>query len=119
MTTKFIVVVPPDGRTTDACFSQWWPSEFTVDGVTYATAEPEDQFAFDGSFRLVIRSEGLLEGFVVMRIFEWLDNRLGSQSMANGILRRGLFAALRLQTVDNLRTSHRYGLSPVQNACKP
>lgn len=28
-----------DGRATDACFSQWWPGEFTVDGVTYANAE--------------------------------------------------------------------------------
>lgn len=28
-----------DGRATDACFSQWWRSEFEVDGVTYSSAE--------------------------------------------------------------------------------
>ncbi|MGW0120902.1 NADAR family protein [Streptomyces sp. NPDC003327] len=29
----------PDGRLTQSCLSQWWPSPFTVDGVRYATAE--------------------------------------------------------------------------------
>ncbi|MFF8593088.1 NADAR family protein [Streptomyces sp. NPDC015220] len=29
----------PDGRVGASCLSQWWPSPFTVDGVTYATAE--------------------------------------------------------------------------------
>ncbi|MGY0070041.1 NADAR family protein [Streptomyces sp. QTS137] len=29
----------PDGRIGAGCLSQWWPSPFTVDGVTYATAE--------------------------------------------------------------------------------
>lgn len=29
----------PDGRVGPGCFSQWWPSPFTVDGITYATAE--------------------------------------------------------------------------------
>jgi ribA/ribD-fused uncharacterized protein len=29
----------PDGRVGPSCLSQWWPSPFTVDGVTYATAE--------------------------------------------------------------------------------
>ncbi|OKI07189.1 hypothetical protein A6A06_36440 [Streptomyces sp. CB02923] len=28
-----------DGRLGASCFSQWWPSPFTVDGVRYATAE--------------------------------------------------------------------------------
>ncbi|MFG2136311.1 NADAR family protein [Streptomyces sp. NPDC048650] len=28
-----------DGRLGASCFSQWWPAPFTVDGVTYATAE--------------------------------------------------------------------------------
>lgn len=28
-----------DGRVGASCLSQWWPSPFTVDGVTYATAE--------------------------------------------------------------------------------
>jgi ribA/ribD-fused uncharacterized protein len=28
-----------DGRVGPGSLSQWWPSEFTVDGVTYATAE--------------------------------------------------------------------------------
>lgn len=28
-----------DGTLSDACFSQWWKSPFTVDGVSYATAE--------------------------------------------------------------------------------
>lgn len=27
------------GRVSAACFSQWWPSPFAVDGETYATAE--------------------------------------------------------------------------------
>jgi ribA/ribD-fused uncharacterized protein len=29
----------PDGRVGASCLSQWWPSPFTVEGVTYATAE--------------------------------------------------------------------------------
>ncbi|MFD3501744.1 NADAR family protein [Streptomyces sp. NPDC058676] len=29
----------PDGRVGASCLSQWWPSPFTVDGVSYATAE--------------------------------------------------------------------------------
>ncbi|MFE6224444.1 NADAR family protein [Streptomyces sp. NPDC057854] len=29
----------PDGRLTQSCLSQWWPSPFVVDGVRYATAE--------------------------------------------------------------------------------
>ena len=28
-----------DGRVGASCLSQWWPSPFVVDGVTYATAE--------------------------------------------------------------------------------
>ena len=28
-----------DGRVGKGCFSQWWPSPFTVDGIEYATAE--------------------------------------------------------------------------------
>ncbi|WP_041819220.1 NADAR family protein [Streptomyces davaonensis] len=29
----------PDGRISASCLSQWWPSPFTVNGVSYATAE--------------------------------------------------------------------------------
>ncbi|MFF8915785.1 NADAR family protein [Streptomyces sp. NPDC015032] len=29
----------PDGRIGASCLSQWWPSPFMVDGVTYASAE--------------------------------------------------------------------------------
>ncbi|MGW1955533.1 NADAR family protein [Streptomyces sp. NPDC001920] len=29
----------PDGRVGASCLSQWWPSPFTVEGLTYATAE--------------------------------------------------------------------------------
>lgn len=29
----------PDGRITASCLSQWWPAAFTIDGVSYATAE--------------------------------------------------------------------------------
>ncbi|MGZ2357325.1 NADAR family protein [Streptomyces sp. 372A] len=29
----------PDGSIGASCLSQWWPSPFTVDGVTYASAE--------------------------------------------------------------------------------
>jgi ribA/ribD-fused uncharacterized protein len=28
-----------DGSTTKSCFSQWWPAAFTVDGISYPTAE--------------------------------------------------------------------------------
>jgi ribA/ribD-fused uncharacterized protein len=28
-----------DGSVTQSCFSQWWPAAFTVDGLTYKTAE--------------------------------------------------------------------------------
>jgi len=28
-----------DGRLSDSCFSQWWPSKFEVDGQSYANAE--------------------------------------------------------------------------------
>jgi ribA/ribD-fused uncharacterized protein len=30
---------PPGGGVGEGCFSQWWPSAFTVDGETYASAE--------------------------------------------------------------------------------
>ncbi|WP_339810233.1 NADAR family protein [uncultured Imperialibacter sp.] len=29
----------PSGEVTGSCFSQWWPSKFSVDGVTYPTTE--------------------------------------------------------------------------------
>ncbi len=29
----------PDGSVTKSCFSQWWSSPFTIDGVEYRTAE--------------------------------------------------------------------------------
>jgi ribA/ribD-fused uncharacterized protein len=29
----------PDGSVGKGCFSQWWPAQFTVDGVTYPSAE--------------------------------------------------------------------------------
>jgi hypothetical protein len=29
----------PDGSVGKGCFSQWWPAAFTVDGVSYPTAE--------------------------------------------------------------------------------
>lgn len=29
----------PDGTLGRGCLSQWWPAAFTVDGITYATAE--------------------------------------------------------------------------------
>ena len=29
----------PDGSVGKGCFSQWWPVQFTVDGVTYPSAE--------------------------------------------------------------------------------
>jgi ribA/ribD-fused uncharacterized protein len=35
----------PRGRLTDACFSQWWPSPFAVDGHTFPTAEHFMMFA--------------------------------------------------------------------------
>src|SRR5215472_1415374 len=30
---------PPSGGIGKGCLSQWWPAAFTVDGVTYASAE--------------------------------------------------------------------------------
>lgn len=39
----------PDGRVTDACFSQWWESDFVIDGVTWSTAE---QWMMAGKARL-------------------------------------------------------------------
>lgn len=40
-----------DGSIGQGCLSQWWPAEFTVDGVTYATAE-----------HFMMRSKALLFG---------------------------------------------------------
>jgi len=31
--------LPPDGRASKACLSQWYPSPFEIDGLRYATAE--------------------------------------------------------------------------------
>jgi ribA/ribD-fused uncharacterized protein len=28
-----------DGDIAASCFSQWWPADFTIDGLTYPTAE--------------------------------------------------------------------------------
>lgn len=39
----------PDGALSDACFSQWWPCRFEVDGVEYVTAE---QFMMSEKARL-------------------------------------------------------------------
>lgn len=38
-----------DGRPTDGCFSQWWEGDFTVEGVTYSSAE---QWMMAGKARL-------------------------------------------------------------------
>lgn len=46
----------PDGRVSDACFSQWWPCRFVVDGVTYVTAE---QFMMASKARLFGDREAL------------------------------------------------------------
>lgn len=48
----------PDGRTTDACFSQWWMGDFVVDGVSYANAE---QWMMAGKARLFGDEEVLAE----------------------------------------------------------
>lgn len=48
----------PDGRVTDACFSQWWPGDFTVDGVAYTNAE---QWMMAGKARLFGDAETLGE----------------------------------------------------------
>lgn len=42
----------------DGCFSQWWPGEFSVDGVTYANAE---QWMMAGKARLFGDDETLAE----------------------------------------------------------
>ncbi|MFI2645070.1 NADAR family protein [Streptomyces sp. NPDC018610] len=46
----------PDGRVGPSCLSQWWPSPFTVDGVTYATAE---HWMMAGKARLFRDAEAL------------------------------------------------------------
>jgi ribA/ribD-fused uncharacterized protein len=48
--------VAADGRLTDACLSQWWSSEFVVDGVTYTSAE---QWMMAGKARLFDDREAL------------------------------------------------------------
>jgi ribA/ribD-fused uncharacterized protein len=45
-----------DGQLTDACFSQWWPCRFAVDGISYSSAE---QFMMAGKARLFGDSEVL------------------------------------------------------------
>lgn len=39
----------PDGRLSDACFSQWWSCRFEVNGVVYSSAE---QFMMAAKARL-------------------------------------------------------------------
>lgn len=46
-----------DGATDDACFSQWWQSDFVVDGIRYQTAE---HWMMAGKARL-FRDEEVLE----------------------------------------------------------
>jgi ribA/ribD-fused uncharacterized protein len=41
--------LPRDGGVGPGCLSQWWPAEFTVDGVTYRNAE---QYMMAGKARL-------------------------------------------------------------------
>ena len=48
--------LPPDGRLTHACFSQWYPAPFVLEGVRYATAE---QFMMAGKARLFGDDEAL------------------------------------------------------------
>ncbi|GKQ36823.1 NADAR family protein [Streptomyces sp. A012304] len=45
----------PDGRLGASCLSQWWPSPFVVEGVTYATAE---HWMMAGKARLFGDAEG-------------------------------------------------------------
>ncbi|HBF78446.1 MAG TPA: DUF1768 domain-containing protein [Streptomyces sp.] len=44
-----------DGRIGESCLSQWWPAPFTVDGVTYASAE---HWMMAGKARLFGDAEG-------------------------------------------------------------
>lgn len=50
-------LVREDGALTDACFSQWWQSDFVIDGITYQTAE---HWMMAGKARL-FRDEEVLE----------------------------------------------------------
>lgn len=45
-----------DGSTGYGCFSQWWPAPFTVDGLTYPTAE---HWMMAGKARLFDDADGL------------------------------------------------------------
>jgi ribA/ribD-fused uncharacterized protein len=45
-----------DGSTGRGCFSQWWPAPFTVDGITYPTAE---HWMMAGKARLFGDRQGL------------------------------------------------------------
>ena len=49
--------VREDGAIDDACFSQWWQSDFVIDGITYQTAE---HWMMAGKARL-FRDEEVLE----------------------------------------------------------
>ena len=46
----------PNGSVGAGCLSQWWPAEFTVDGISYATAE---HWMMAGKARTFDDAEGL------------------------------------------------------------
>jgi len=48
----------PDGRLSDACFSQWWPCRFVVDGAEYSSAE---QYMMAKKARLFAAQDALLQ----------------------------------------------------------
>jgi hypothetical protein len=63
-----------------------------------APRKAQDQFALDRRFRLVVAVHGLLEGSIIIGIFDRDNDGLGGQSMAHCILRGALFATLRFGT---------------------
>jgi ribA/ribD-fused uncharacterized protein len=54
--TRFWGHKPTAGRVGAGCLSQWWPAEFTVDGVAYPTAE---HWMMAGKARIFADDEGL------------------------------------------------------------
>ncbi len=78
---------PKDGSIGKSCFSQWWPSAFEIEGVTYASAEhymmaeKARLFGDEASFRAILQAASPAEakklGAQVSGFVEasWLQHR--------------------------------------------
>jgi len=52
---------------TQACFSQWWPSRFSVDGLTYETAEHWMMIVIEGNLHKFKQNEDLKDFLLATR----------------------------------------------------